>query len=206
MPEFFDDRRPHNGLSYEEYRDQWRARKEADLDDPDPSERRMHHYLNYNWDRQADVHASYNPSDALQAALAAIDDPQLWMVLTEPWCGDSAFLFPVVAEAASQSEMVTLRILPRDDNLDIMDQYLTGGSRSIPKLVAFTEDGDELFTWGPRPQDVAQQYEELSEKHDDKMDVVAELLEYYEDGNWKKADEELAEVIQTTVSASSPAP
>jgi len=205
MPEFFDDRRPHDGLSYEEYRDHWRAQKEDDLSDPDPSERRMQHYLNYNWDRQASVHASYEPSDALRAAVASISEPQLWMVITEPWCGDSAFLLPIIAEAASRSENVTLRILLRDDNLDIMDQYLTDGSRSIPKLVAFTEDGDELFTWGPRPQEAAQRYEALDEKYDEKTEVIAELLEYYQDGGWQEADEELAAAIQTAVPASSSA-
>jgi len=205
MPEFFDDRRPHDGLSYEEYRDHWRAQKEDDLSDPDPSERRMQHYLNYNWDRQASVHASHEPSDALQGAVASISEPQLWMVITEPWCGDSAFLLPIIAEAASRSENVTLRILLRNDNLDIMDQYLTDGSRSIPKLVAFTEDGDELFTWGPRPQEAAQRYEALDEKYDEKTEVIAELLEYYQDGGWQEADEELAAAIQTAVPASSSA-
>ncbi|MFB6232079.1 MAG: thioredoxin family protein [Salinibacter sp.] len=205
MPEFFDDRRPHDGLSYEEYRDHWRAQKEEDLSDPDPSERRMQHYLNYNWDRQASVHASYEPSDALQAAVASISEPQLWMVLTEPWCGDSAFLLPIIAEAASRGENVTLRILLRDDNLDIMDQYLTDGSRSIPKLVAFTEEGDELFTWGPRPQGAARRYEALDEEYDEKTEVIAELLEYYQDGGWQEGDEELAAAIQTAVPASSSA-
>ena len=200
MPDFFDEGRPHDGLRYDEYREDWRRRIE---DEPpegaDPSERRMHHYLNYNWDRQADVHEAYAPSEAVQTAVEAIDEPQLWMVLTEPWCGDSAFFLPVIAEAAALNDKVTLRVLLRDDNLDIMDQYLTGGSRSIPKLVAFSEGGDELFTWGPRPEGARQRFAALQEQYEDKTELIAELLDYYSDGGWREADEELAAAIRSTV-------
>jgi hypothetical protein len=206
MPDFFDEGRPHDGLRYDEYRDDWKRRtQEEPSKGADPSERRTHHYLNYNWDRQADVHEAYTPSDALTAAVKAIDEPQLWMVLTEPWCGDSAFLLPVIAEAAALSDKVTLRILPRDDNLDIMDQYLTGGSRSIPKLVAFSKNGDELFTWGPRPEGARQRFETLQAQYDDKTELIAELLEYYDDGGWREADEELAETIRSAVATPAPA-
>ena len=41
----------------------------------------------------------------------------------------------------------------RDENLEVMDQYLTDGGRSIPKLIVL--DADQLTTlgtWGPRPE------------------------------------------------------
>jgi len=201
MPDFFDDRRPHNGLSYDAYREHWREQKDRPVEGADPDERKMHHYLNYNWERQAHVHDEYTPSDELQAAVEAIDEPQLWMVLTEPWCGDSAFLLPVVAEAAALNDDVTLRILLRDDNLDIMDQYLTGGSRSIPKLVAFDEAGSERFVWGPRPESARRLFAELREEYDDKQKQIAELVEHYEDGAWREADAELTEALQTSTPA-----
>jgi hypothetical protein len=196
MKDFFADRRPHEGLSYADYRAQWREQKDASPTGNDPDERRQLHFLNYNWDRQAHVHDEYTPSDDLRDAVTAIDEPQLWMVLTEPWCGDSAFLLPVIAEAAALSDDVTLRILLRDDNLDVMDQYLTDGSRSIPKLVAFSEDGTELFTWGPRPEGARQKFAELRAAYDDKMEMIKELVAYYEDGGWREADAELAAALR----------
>lgn len=201
MPAFFDEGRPHDGLHYDAYREDWTRRLETEpSEEAAPSERRMHHYLNYNWERQTRVHEEYSPSEALQSAVESIEEPQLWMVLTEPWCGDSAFLLPVIAEAAALSDKVTLRILHRDDNLDIMDQYLTDGSRSIPKLVAFSEDGDELFTWGPRPEGAAEQFELLQEQYDDKMEIIADLLEYYtEEEGWREADNELAAALRSAV-------
>ena len=205
MPDFFDEGRLHDGLRYEEYREAWAKRLDTPpADDADPEARRLHHYLEYNWDRQAQVHEAYAPSEPLREAVAAIEEPQLWMVLTEPWCGDSAFLLPVIAEAAALSDQVSLRILPRDENLDVMDQYLTDGSRSIPKLVAFSSEGTELFTWGPRPDAAARRFEELAEKYDDKMELVGEFLEHYEAGGWEDTDTELAERLRPVVGASSP--
>ena len=197
MPDFFDEHRPHNGWTYAEYRAHWQEQKDAPLNDPAPDERKMHHYLNYNWERQAHVHEAYELSEDLWNAIDSVDAPQLWMVLTEPWCGDSAFLLPIIAEAAAQSDYITLRILPRDENLDIMDQYLTGGSRSIPKLVAFTDEGEEQFTWGPRPETARERFESLRAKHDDKMAAIEGLIEHYEDGGWREADAELARTLRT---------
>jgi len=197
MTDFFDERRPHNGLSYDDYRTNWKQQAGTPPSDPDPSERKMHYFLNYNWDRQDSVHETYKPSDELREAVRAIEEPQLWMVITEPWCGDSAFLLPVIAEAAALNDHIQLRILHRDDNLDIMDQYLTDGSRSIPKLVAFSEDGEEQFTWGPRPDRARERYQELRSVHDDKMKAIEGLIELYDEGAWRDADEELADTIRS---------
>lgn len=203
MPDFFDDRRPHDGLHYDDYRQAWKRQLETPpSDDADPEERRLYHYLNYNWERQADVHESYTPSESLRSAVRGLKTPHLWMVLTEPWCGDSAYLLPVIADAADLSDQVVLRILLRDKNLDVMDQYLTDGSRSIPKLVAFAEDGEELFTWGPRPAGAARRFQVLREQYDVKMDLIDEFLTYYEEGGWEEADAELSETISSVVGRS----
>jgi hypothetical protein len=76
-----------------------------------------------------------------------------------------------------------------------MDQYLTGGSRSIPKLVAFTDDGSEAFQWGPRPEAGQNVFDRLKEEGRDKMEIVQELIEWYEEGGYEYVDEELAAAI-----------
>ena len=80
-------------------------------------------------------------------------DPQRWWVITEAWCGDSAQSLPVIgAMAANSGGVIDLNIMLRDENPAIMDDYLTNGGKSIPKLVVFDNAGNELFTWGPRPK------------------------------------------------------
>ena len=196
MKDFFREGRPHEGLSYEAYWEVWTAEKEAEIGPGLSSdERKLRHYVRYNYDRSQHVHERYAPSEELRRALADIEEPQLWMVLTENWCGDSAFCLPVIAEAASASDAVTLRILPRDENLDIMDQYLTDGSRSIPRLVAFNEAGEELFGWGPRPQAAQERYDEAAGETAEKEEIIKHLLAYYEAGGWQDVDDELAAAL-----------
>ncbi len=85
-------------------------------------------------------------------ALDALERPLLWLVLTEAWCPDSAHTVPVLAKVEEYSPRVSLRLLMRDENADLMDHFLTHGSRSIPKLICLdAETGEELGTWGPRP-------------------------------------------------------
>ena len=147
MKAFFEERRPHEGLSYEEYLFEWQEEINTPLEELDAQDRKYAYYARYNYDRSENVSASFSPSQHLKHLISSIQQPQLWMVLTENWCGDSAYCLPVLVRAAELSDEVTLRILYRDEHPDIMDHYLTGTSRSIPKLVAFSEDGQELFQW-----------------------------------------------------------
>ena len=88
----------------------------------------------------------------LVVLLQELPTPVYWLVLTEGWCGDSAQILPVIAMMADASPNIDLRILLRDDNADVMDAYLTNGSRSVPKLICLHQDTlEEIFTWGPRP-------------------------------------------------------
>ena len=74
------------------------------------------------------------------------------LVLSEDWCGDAVNLVPVVARLAEEAPGLDLRVLARDQNLDLMDAHLTDGrSRSIPVVLLFDEDFVEQGWWGPRP-------------------------------------------------------
>jgi hypothetical protein len=88
----------------------------------------------------------------MQQLLQSISRPQLWLVITEAWCGDGAQSIPYLAKLAEGNPLITLRLLFRDEHLEVMDAYLTNGNRSVPKLVALTADlQQQLFTWGPKP-------------------------------------------------------
>jgi hypothetical protein len=45
-----------------------------------------------------------------------------------------------------------LRVLRRDEHPEMMDRYLTNGTRSIPIVVLLNRDFQELGHWGPRPR------------------------------------------------------
>ncbi|WCN37456.1 thioredoxin family protein [Aneurinibacillus uraniidurans] len=76
------------------------------------------------------------------------------IVLTADWCGDAALCVPVLQRIAEASK-IELRFLIRDENLELMDQYLTNGtSRSIPIFIFIDQDGNEKKVWGPRSSEV----------------------------------------------------
>lgn len=190
--------RLNKGLTYAEYLAAWRDKLKTSTTGLDKDARKRIHYVRYNIERHDRVAGAYRPSDALVQSAAAIDRPQLWMVLAEEWCGDAAFAMPIIAAAAGNSDHVELRILRRDDNLDLMDRYLTNGSRSIPKLVAFDMNGEELFQWGPRPATLQALREDLVAKGMEPGAIVQALVAWYEAGNWSEIDAELAALIEET--------
>ena len=74
------------------------------------------------------------------------------LVLAEDWCGDVIANLPVLGLLAAESGKLNLRVFLRDQNLDLMDQYLKDGvHRSIPTFVFFSEDFRELGHWIERP-------------------------------------------------------
>ncbi|MFZ1699955.1 MAG: thioredoxin family protein [Pyrinomonadaceae bacterium] len=90
--------------------------------------------------------------DATLEAVAKTKLPMIWMVITEAWCGDAAQNVPWIEKIAAGNDKIETRYVLRDENADLMDRFLTGGSRSIPKLIAIDANTtDVLGTWGPRP-------------------------------------------------------
>lgn len=73
------------------------------------------------------------------------------LVLAADWCGDAANTVPVLAGLAGRVPGMELRILERGRHPEVMNRYLTNGSRSIPIAIALDDRFRELGHWGPRP-------------------------------------------------------
>lgn len=113
-----------------------------------------------NYQRMNRIYQTASISDEIRQLMSEISKNQEWIVISEAWCGDTAQILPFIARIADESHFVNFKIVLRDDNPDFMNQHLTNGSRSIPKLIGY-EEGREIFTWGPRPkaiQEMVNQY------------------------------------------------
>src|SRR5262245_559846 len=74
------------------------------------------------------------------AFFAQLAQPLHVVVLAEDWCGDVVNNLPILGRLAAESGKLDMRVFLRDQNLDIMDQYLKDGKfRSIPLFVFFDE-------------------------------------------------------------------
>ena len=146
------------------------------------------------WDKR------YELSEELKASLDNLDHPEEWVVLSEGWCGDAAHSIPVLAKMAEYSNKINLRILLRDENLELMDQYLTNGGRSIPKLIRYNPaTGDELGTWGPRPEAAQQLFIDGKAAGRAKSEITVELQKWYARDRGASIDAEFVEILRTSI-------
>ncbi|WP_020536625.1 thioredoxin family protein [Lewinella cohaerens] len=113
----------------------------------------MIHYTELNVTRMKRLDKRSRLTEETLAALQKIERPLVWLTLTEAWCGDAAQVIPVLEQmAASQSHIDHFLIL-RDEHLDIMDAFLTGGARAIPITIVIDKESNEVLGhWGPRPE------------------------------------------------------
>lgn len=111
-------------------------------------------YTKMNIHRMNRLDKTIELDDELVAKLRAQPCKVNWLLITEAWCGDAAQNVPILSKMADASSTIELRLLLRDENLEIMDQYLTNGGRAIPKLIILDGDMNEIATWGPRPSEV----------------------------------------------------
>ncbi len=103
-----------------------------------------------------------------------------WMVITEAWCGDAAQNIPFIAKLAKDNPNIDLRFIIRDENPDIMDDYLTNGARSIPILILMDQDFNDLAVWGPRPEPVQKMVMESKNNPDlDQSKFIESIHKWY---------------------------
>ena len=97
--------------------------------------------------------------------LKKIDKPITFLVLTEGWCGDAAQTLPVISKIADESDLITLKIIFRDEHEQLMSQFLTNGGKSIPKLLVLNSENKVLNTWGPRPNTATKMVQDYKNKY-----------------------------------------
>ena len=134
----------------------------------------------------------------LQAALAQLPAHYVWLVITEGWCGDAAQIVPVLeAVAAASQGKITTRYVLRDENLDLMDRYLTNGGRSIPKLVVLHADAlTEAAAWGPRPAPAHELFNRLKQEEIPHEEFVTQLHGWYAKDRTLNTQRELLALLQ----------
>ena len=106
-----------------------------------------------------------NPDDvaAIKALMSKQDGPAICMAIGEPWCPDVFRGMPVIAKLCEATGL-DLKIFFRDQNVDIMNEFLYKGEfQSIPTLVFYTKDHKHLGTWHERAQKARDEMPQLSE-------------------------------------------
>ena len=154
-----------NTISYKEYTDLVSSLlAEGKATGPNQSED-LTHYSLLNDKRMKRLNKTTKLSEKTLQNLQKIDDPQTWLLITEGWCGDAAQNSPIINKMAETNKKIDLRVALRDENLELMDLFLTNGGRAIPKLIALDKDNNVLNTWGPRPTVATKMVEDYKAEH-----------------------------------------
>ena len=183
-----------SAYTYKQYRDKVSQLLAADKTTGENHSEAMIHYTLMNVHRMKRLDKQIVLDSDLLSRLQEIDRNMVWLVLTEAWCGDAAQIIPLIEKMAEASDKIKLKFILRDENLEIMDQFLTDGkSRSIPKLICLDADSLEVLgDWGPRPVEAQELYDTVRNIPEIVSQEVAERLhKWYSDDKTESVQKEM---------------
>lgn len=185
------------GMTYEAYRqltiDLAAAGKTTG---PDQSEQYVHYtVLNAQRIKRGDKTVELAPG--LAQIITGIKKQMYILVINETWCGDGAQIMPVFGKIKDASPLVELKVVLRDENPELMDEYLTDGTkRSIPVFIVLDHEMKELFHWGSKPVAVQQLIDSLKAEGMDAALIKEKQHLWYAKDRGVKVQEELLDYFK----------
>lgn len=154
-------------------------------------------YVKLNASRQKRWMKTLSLTDEMKEVLHSINEPQEWILITEDWCGDSAHNAPFIVAMAAENPLIHIDVILRDTPPLIIDEYLTNGGRSIPKLVVRDTKGKDLFTWGPRPAECQQLMLNQKANKTPADEAKIELQKWYNDDKGASIQREMTQLLES---------
>lgn len=153
-------------MSYEEYFELINHLVEVDGTTGPEQTEALVGYTKLNQRRMKRWNKTIKISEEIKNVFSNFNKKVTWLIITESWCGDAAHVVPVLNKLAELNENIDLRLVLRDENLELMDMFLTNGGRAIAKLIMLdNETGEVLNTFGPRPSEATKLVNQYKEKH-----------------------------------------
>ena len=163
---------------------------------PEQSESRFN-YGRLNRARMQRLEKTVELDDFTRERIGALDADWIWLIITEGWCGDAAQNVPVIEKIAKANPGIETRYILRDEHPELMDRFLTNGSRSIPKLIAIDRrTGEIIGTWGPRPQAARDLFNEQKSRGMEKNMILENIQRWYLADKGRSLQNEIAELAE----------
>jgi len=189
-----------NSISYQDYRNLiHQLLAEEKSTGPNQSED-LTNYSLLNETRMKRLDKTIKINEEIANEIQKIDEKQTWLVITESWCGDAAQNLPIIHKLAELNDKIELKLVLRDENLELMDLFLTNESRSIPKVIILDNELNVLNTWGPRPSFATKMVHEYKEKNGS-LDAhfKQDLQVWYNKDKGKNVQEDFINLINSTL-------
>ena len=153
-------------MSYQAYRDLMIELVENNSTTGNDKSEAMAEYTKLNDRRMKRWDKTIKISEEAKETFSNLDAKQTWLVITESWCGDAAHVVPVMNKLAELNENINFKVVLRDDNDALMNQFLTNGGKAIPKLIMLDETSNKVInSFGPRPAEATQMVVDYKAKH-----------------------------------------
>jgi hypothetical protein len=187
-----------NTYTYLEYKDLVKELLEQGKSTGSEQSEYITNYSILNNTRMKRLDKTIKISDETAQEIQQLAKPQTWLVLTEGWCGDAAQNLPVIHKMATLNENINLKLILRDENLELMDLFLTNGGRSIPKLIILDKNNNVLNTWGPRPAVATKMMADYKAKNGTLDDQLKEDLQvWYNKDKGKSTQDDFVKLINS---------
>ena len=142
----------NNSISYNEYRDLVVNLVAVNSTTGNKKTEALANYTMLNDRRMKRWDKTVKLSEETKTAIESYNKKVTWLVITESWCGDAAHIMPIIHKVAELNDNIDFRIVLRDGNDALMNEFLTNGGRAIPKLIMIDKSSNEVVnTFGPRP-------------------------------------------------------
>jgi hypothetical protein len=188
-----------NGFTYTDYLNLLKSLLEKGYSTGGHNTEEYQNYAKLNLQRMERGDKTFQLNPELESVLKTIERPISILVITEGWCGDAAQNIPVFAGVEKSSDgKIEVKLVLRDENPELMDAFLTNGSRSIPIAIFLDKETSEVFaTWGPRPipaQTLLMQYKSNPDRP--KSEFYKDLHVWYSMDKGQTLQLELASIFQ----------
>ena len=184
-----------DGYNFEDYLEQIEDELEKQIELDDPKELVPYYAINLKQSREIRKNFRYNPG--MEKKAKSYHAELKFLVISEGWCEDASQIVPIVDRLA-ETIGVECKIVFRDENLELMEEYHTNGSFSVPIVIGVTPEGEEAFRFGPRPAK-AMEFTNRFKKDPDKYskdDFIEDLDRYYLENHGQDIITEILALIE----------
>ena len=189
-----------NAISYKEYKDLVKNLLAVNKSTGPNQSEDLTNYSLLNDRRMKRLDKTIKIAEEIIEEIQKVKEPQTWLVITEGWCGDAAQNLPVINKMAELNDQIDLKLVLRDENLALMNLFLTNGGSAIPKLIVLDKESNVINTWGPRPTVATNMVAAYKAEHGSlDADFKQDLQVWYNKNKGKSTQEDFVNLLKNTL-------
>lgn len=125
--------------------------------------------------------------------IQTVEEERTILVILEPWCLDAIILLPFFEALSTINDKIVIQIYLRDNNPELMNQFLTNGGKSIPVVFELDSSNQMIWKWGSRSEKAKLQFETVKSLELD--DKIAAMKSWYLEDKTMSAQEEIYDLL-----------